>query len=174
MFRPVERVVSGLVAPLRLSQRLLDALDALAESAGELGSIRSGLDRVGQQTEPLGELIPALADIRAGLGARLEAVREVVEALESEESHLNRAVTGLSVTVGTLNDTLTPVDGRLAAIEGTTDRLAGEVGAIHETLRAVQEDIQRMSGLRGERGPVERARDVLTGGRVRAPDQRPG
>ena len=162
---PLGRVASGLVAPLRLPGRLLDSLDVLVESTRELGSIRSEMSRVGRQTEPLGELLPALEDIRAGLGTRLEAVREVVQALESDESHLNRAVRELSVTVGALNDTLAPVDERLAAIEGTTDRLGRELGAVHETLHGVQGDIQRMSGLRGEPGPLERARDILTGGK---------
>lgn len=170
---PLDRVVSGLVAPLRLPGRLLDSLDALAESAHELGPLRSEMSRVGRQTEPLDELLPALEGIKAGLGTRLEAVREVVQALESDESHLNRAVRELSITVAALNDTLAPVDQRLAAIEGTTDRLGREVGAVHETLHGVQRDIQRMSGLRGERGPLERARDIFTGGKYPDPGTPP-
>ncbi len=174
MSRPLDRVVSGLIAPLRLPERLLDSLDVVAESVRELGPIRSEIGRVGRQTEPLAEVLPALEDIRAGLGTRLEDVREIVQALESDESHLNRAVSDLSVTVGALNDTLAPVDQRLAAIEDTTDRIAREIGAIHETLHGVQADIQRMSGLRGERGPIERVRDILTGGDGPKPGQASG
>lgn len=162
-------VLGSLLAPLRLPERLLGALDTLADSARELGPIRSELSRVGKQTEPLAELLPALRDIETGLGTRLDAVREVVQALESEESHLNRAVSDLSDRVRALNDTLAPVDSRLEALERVTERLSREVGAIHETVRGVQNDIQRMSGLRGERGPMERARDVLTGGKDPAP-----
>ena len=158
-------MLGSLLAPLRLPERMLKALDQLAESTRELGPIRSELARVGDQTEPLAELIPALSD----LGTRLDAVREVVQALESEESHLNTAVGDLSTRVGSLSDTLAPVGNRLEAIEATTDRLGGEVGAIHETLRGVQEDIRRITGLRGDRGVMERARDVFTGGNDAAP-----
>jgi len=159
-------ILGSLLAPLRLPERVLEALDALAESARELGPIRSELTRVGRQTEPLAKLIPALDGMRKDLGTRLDSVREVVKALESDESHLNSAVGELSVKVAALNDNLAPVGDRLAAIEGATDRLAREVEAIHGTIHGVQTDIQRITGLRGERGPMERARDALTGGRV--------
>ncbi len=98
---------------------MLKALDALAESARELGPIRSELTRVGKQTEPLAELIPALEGIRSDLGNRLDSVREVVQALESDQSHLNRTVGDLGVKVSALNATLAPVGDRLVAIEGT-------------------------------------------------------
>ena len=160
-------MLGSLLAPLRLPERVLKALDQVAESTRELGPIHSELTRVGKQTESLAELIPALSD----LGTQLDTVREVVQALESDESHLNTAVGDLSMRVGALNDTLAPVGERLEAIEATTDRLRSEVGAIHETLRGVQEDIRRITGLRGERGVMERTRDALTGGRDRAASQ---
>ena len=160
-------MLGSLLAPLRIPERVLKVLDQVAESTSELGPIRSELTRVGKQTEPLAELIPALRD----LGTQLDTVREVVQALESDESHLNSAVTDLSTKVGALNDSLAPVGGRLAAIEATTDRLGSEVGAVHETLRGVQEDIQRITGLRGDRGVMERTRDVLIGGRDRGARQ---
>ncbi len=126
-------VWGNLLAPLRLPERVLEALDELAE----LRAIRSELTRVREQTEPLGELLPALEGLNEDLGTRLDA----------------------------LHETLAPVDERLATIERTTGELAGEIQALHETLRQVNEDIQRMSGLRGERGMAERARDRLVGGK---------
>ncbi len=165
----------NLLAPLRLPERVLGALDGLAESARELGPIRSELTRVREQTEPLGELIDALEHVNQDLGGRLEhinqdlggrldGVREVIVALESDQSHLNRTAAELGAKVGALHDTLAPLDERLAKIERTTTELAGEVGAIHETLRGVKDDIQRTTGLRGQRGVMERTRDALTGG----------
>ncbi len=164
-------LLGSLLAPLRLPERVLEALDALAESTRELRPIRSELTRVGKQTEPLADLIPVLEGLRQDLGTRLDSVREVVQALESDESHLNSAVTDLSVKVSALNDVLAPVDARLATIEAATERLGHEVGAIHETLNGVQGDIQRITGLRGERGPMERARDALTSGRDTVPSR---
>ncbi len=121
----------SLLAPLRLPERVLEALDELAE----LRSIRSELTRVREQTEPLAELGPLLERLKEDLGTRLGAVHE----------------------------TLVPVDERLAVIERTTSELAVEIAAVHETLRGVQQDIQRMSGLRGERGIAERVRDRVVG-----------
>lgn len=128
---------ADLLAPLRLPGRALEALDELAASARELRSIRSELTRVREQTEPLAELGPRLGRLNEDLGARLTALHEL----------------------------LAPVDERLVTIERTTAGLAGEVAAMHETLRGAQEDIQRMSGLRGERGLAERARDRIVGGK---------
>ena len=43
-----------MLAPLRLPERVIDALDSLAEAAREVGPMRSELTRVREQTEPLG------------------------------------------------------------------------------------------------------------------------
>lgn len=158
-------ILRSLLSPLRLPERLLEAVDALAESARELGPVRSELTRVADQTESLGGLLPALDAIRDELGERLTAVLEVVRALESQESHLNREVGALGGKVDAVSGALDPVGDRLEAIEHGTDRLAREVDSIHQTLRGVQHDIQRITGLRGERGAMERARDALIGRR---------
>ncbi len=125
-------LLAGLLAPLRLPERVLEALDGIAESVRDLRPIRTEITRIRKQTEPLGELTPPLERVRedlADLAARIDGLHEVVAALESDRSHLNR-----------------------------------EVKAIHETLAGVKDDIQRTTGLRGERGLMERARDSLTGG----------
>lgn len=136
-------MLAGLLAPLRLPERVLEALD-------ELRPMRSELTRVREQTKPLGDLLPALEHLEEVLVARLDAVHEVIVALESEESYLNRT----SVELG----------AKVATLEGTVGELASEVGAIHKTVKGVQDDIKRMSGLRGKRGIAERARDVIVGG----------
>jgi len=53
-------LLAGLLAPLRLPERVMDALDSLAEAAREVSPMRSELTRVREQTEPLAELMPAL------------------------------------------------------------------------------------------------------------------
>lgn len=191
-------MLSGLLAPLRLPERVLEALDELrpmrleltrvreqTEPLGELlpalqsleddlgariGGVhdelrpmRAELTRVQEQTEPVLELLPALQRLQDVLGTRLDAVHEVVVALESKESHLNRAIEEMGTKVATLTDALAPVDDRLVTVERTVHGLAGEVRGIHETLVGLKEDIQRITGLRGDRGVMERARDALTG-----------
>ena len=92
--------------------------------------------------------------------AELTRVREQTESL----ADLLPALQRLEKDLGTRLEVLAPVDERLATIERTIDELAGAVGAIHETLVGVKDDIQRTTGLRGDRGVMERARDVFTGG----------
>lgn len=150
-------MLAGLLAPLRLPERAVEALDQLRPMLSELTRVR-------QQTEPLGDLLPAVEHLEKVLGARLDAVHEVIVALESDESHLNRATNDLGAKVDALRGVLEPVDDRLANIERVTAALSREVASIHETIVGVKDDIQRTTGLRGDRGMMERARDVLTGG----------
>ena len=67
-----------MLAPLRLPERVIDALDSLAEAAREVGPMRSELTRVREQTEPLAELMPALER----LIKQTEPVPEVLRAVE--------------------------------------------------------------------------------------------
>ena len=60
-------VLGGLLAPLRLPERLLRALD-------ELRPIREELGRVREQTDPLPDLLPGLQRLQDVLRSRLEAV----------------------------------------------------------------------------------------------------
>jgi len=131
-------ILAGLLAPLRLPERTLDALDTLVEAVENLGPMRSELTRVREQTAPLGELLPALEHLEERLGTRLDSIHEVVAALENEDSHLNATVADL----------------------------AREIGAMHKTLSGLQDDVQSVTNRLPDasRGPLEKARDVLSGG----------
>ena len=148
-------ILAGLLAPLRLPERTLEALDALVEAVGNLGPMRSELTRVRKQTEPLAELIPtlerllkqteplaellpALERLEETLATKLDSVHEVVETLEAEDSHLNTTVADL----------------------------ARGVAAMHKTLSGLQDDVQSVTDRLPDasRGPLEKARDVLSGG----------
>ncbi len=147
-------ILSGLLAPLRLPERALAALEALAETAQNLGPMRSELTRVREQTkplnklmpameclveqtEPLSDLLPALQRLEERLGTRLDSLHGVVVALEGDDSHLNAAV----------------------------GELHREVAAMHKTLYGLQDDVQRITDRLPDpnRGPLEKARDVLGG-----------
>jgi len=130
--------LAGLLAPLRLPERTLEALDTLVEAVENLGPMRSELTRVREQTAPLGELLPALEHLEERLGTRLDSIHEVVAALENEDSHLNATVADL----------------------------AREIGAMHKTLSGLQDDVQSVTNRLPDasRGPLEKARDVLSGG----------
>ncbi|MDQ3609276.1 MAG: hypothetical protein M3459_10295 [Actinomycetota bacterium] len=147
-------ILAGLLAPLRLPERTLVALDALVDAVGNLGPMRSELTRVREQTEPLGELIPkldrllkqteplaellpALEHLEETLGTRLESLHGIVVALEGNDSHLNKAV----------------------------EELHREVAEMHKTLSGLQDDVQSVTDRLPDstRGPLEKARDALTG-----------
>lgn len=149
-------MLAGLLAPLRLPERVVEALE-------ELRPMRLELTRVRRQTEPLAELLPALEQLEQTLSARIAAVQDELAALASEESHLARNTSELNAKVGAISDVVAPVGDRLATMERMIHQLAADVGAINETVVGVKDDIQRITGLRGERGIMERARDVLTG-----------
>jgi len=163
-----EGVLAGILAPLRLPERALRALESLADAAQHLGTIRSEIvrvregvepledliertrkqtedvpamppvvQRISEQAEPLSEMLPALDRLEESLGKRLDSLTEMIVALEGDESHLNK-------TVGSLNE---------------------EICAMHGTIRALQDDVQRVTDRLPDpdRGPLEKAKDVLTG-----------
>ncbi len=130
-------LLDGLLAPLRLPERVIEGLDSLVEAAQDLGPMRAELTRVREQVEPLGELLPALECLELSLGARVDSLRDVVGGLQSEESHLNERV----------------------------DELVRELAAIHETISVLRGEVERISDRVPDTsgGPLEKARAVLTG-----------
>jgi len=148
-------VLAGLLAPLRLPERVIDALDSLVDAVQELSPMRLELTRVRKQTEslpelmpaverlikqtePLSELLPALDSVKKELGEQLERLQELIVALEGDESHLN-------VTARELVD-------ELVAMHKTVDELQDDVKGVTERLPDAS------------KGPLGKAHDVLTGG----------
>ncbi len=148
-------VLAGLLAPLRLPERVIDALDSLVDAVQELSPMRLELARVRKQTEslpelmpaverlikqtePLSELLPALDSMKKELREELQQLRELIVALEGDESHLN-------VTAGKLVD---------------------ELLAMHKTLDGLQDDVQSVTERLPDpsKGPLQKAHDALTGG----------
>ncbi len=77
-------ILAGLLAPLRVPERTLLALDALVEAVGNLGPMRAELTCVREQTEPLGELplaLERLEDRVTALHATLSSLQEDVQSV---------------------------------------------------------------------------------------------
>ena len=148
-------MLAGLLAPLRLPERVIDTLNSLAEAARELSPMRLELTRVREQTEslpelmpaverlikqtePLSELLPALDSLKKDLGEQLERLQEMIVALEGDESHLNV----------------------------TARKLVDELVAMHKTVDGLQDDVQSVTERLPDasKGPLQKAHDVLTGG----------
>ena len=153
---PGARGGAGVLAPLRLPERVIETLESMAEAARELGPMRAELTRVREQTEPLIELLPAveqlvkqteplaellptLTSLKEELTTRLDSLHELIASLEGDESHVN----------------------------ATARRLVDELVAMHKTVGGLQGDVERITDRlpdpEEKRGPLGAARNVLTG-----------
>jgi len=108
------------------------------EQTEPLGELIPALERLIKQTEPLAELLPALASLKRELVEQLEQLQELIVALEGNDSHLN----------------------------ATAGKLVDELVAMHKTLDGLQDDVQSVTERLPDasKGPLQKAHDVLTGG----------
>ena len=96
----------------------------------------------------------------ANLLAPLRLPERVVVAL-GELAGSARELRAIRLELTRVREQTEPLAGMGTASERINDDRAMRLEALHD----VQEDIQRMSGLRGERGVAERARDRIVGGK---------
>ena len=103
----------------------------MREQTESLPELMPAVERLIKQTEPLSELLPALESLKKELGEQLERLRELIVALEGDESHLN-------VTAGTLVD---------------------ELVAMHKTVSGLQNDVQSVTERLPDpsKGPLQKA-----------------
>ncbi len=155
-------VLAGLLAPLRLPERVIDALDSLVEATRELSPIRTELAHVRKQTEPLGELLPALERLEE----RIERVREQTEPLGELLPALEHVEEALGTRIESLHELLGALEGPDSYLNKTVAELHGEVSAMHKTLHGLQDDVQSVTDRLPDanRGPLQKAHDVLTRG----------
>ena len=132
-------IVGGLLAPLRLPERVAVAIEEIAGAVRDIRPMRAEVETIRNQSADLDELLPALTSMNRDLGARLENLHECIVELEGIEK-------GLDEQVGELCR-------EIAAMHRTVGGLKGDVEHITERLPSPNAP-----------GPLERARDVLTGG----------
>ncbi len=164
-------ILAGLLAPLRLPERTLEALDALVTAVENLGPMRSELTRVREQTEPLGELIPTLERLlkqTEPLGEvipTLERLLEQTEPLGELLPALERLEERLGTRLDSVHEVVVALEGKDSHLNATVADLLREVAAMHKTLNGLQDDVQSVTDRLPDpsRGPLEKARDALTG-----------
>ena len=132
-------LVGGLLAPLRLPARVVVAIEDIAEAVRDVRPMREEVETIREQSSDLAELLPALTSMKEDLGTRLGSLHECIVELEGIEAGLDKRVGGLCQEI--------------TAMHRTVGGLKGEVGRITERLPDPDAP-----------GPLERARDVLTGG----------
>ncbi len=165
-------ILAGLLAPLRVPERTLLALDALVEAVGNLGPMRSELTRVREQTKPLDELIPTLQSLLEQTEPLAELIPTLERLLEQTEplAELLPALERLEKTLGTqlesVHEVVVALEAQDSHLNTTVGDLAREVAAMHSTLLGLQDDVQSVTERLPDasRGPLDKARDVLSGG----------
>jgi len=167
-------VLAGLLAPLRLPERAMEALESLAGAARELTPMRSELTRVRKQTEPLADLMPAIERLvkqtkpLTGVARTLEQVREQTEPLGELLPTLNEVKDELTGRLDGLQEIIVSLEGNESHLNVSVGKLCEELAAMHKTLDGLQDDVARITDRlpdpEEKRGPLEAARDVLTGG----------
>ena len=164
-------ILSGLLAPLRLPERALAALETLAETAQNLGPMRSELTRVREQTKPLSELMPAMERLvkqTEPLGELMPAIERLLkqtEPLADLLPALQRLEENLGTRLDSLQEVVVALEGDESHLNAGVRELQREAADINETLSGLKGDIKRITDRLPDpnRGPLEKARDVLGG-----------
>jgi chromosome segregation ATPase len=163
-------VLAGLLAPLRLPERALEALDSLAEAGRELGLMRSELTRVREQTEPLAELVPVAGHISEQaeqILAVAERISEQAQPLAEMLPALERLEQALGTRVDSLREVVASLESEESYLNKRIEEVLKEVTAMHKTVSNLEDDVERITDRLPEagekRGALETARDVLTG-----------
>ena len=165
-------VLAGLLAPLRLPERVMDALDSLAEAAREVSPMRSELTRVREQTEPLAELMPALERLIKQTEPVPEVLRAVKQIRQQAEplSELLPALESVKKELGEqlerLQELIVSLEGDESYLNVTAGKLVDELVAMHKTVDELKDEVRSVTERLPDasKGTLEKARDALTGG----------
>lgn len=101
------------LAPLRLPQRALDALDSLGDIARDLGALR---EEVGSGLDALEETTDSIHEDMAGLSTRLEGlarIEETTASIRGDMTELSTRLEGLTRMEDALEDGLTELSARV-------------------------------------------------------------
>ena len=158
-------VLAGLLAPLRLPER---ALEALAGAVHALEQIRSDLAAVREQTKPLGELVPLTEGVKEhveSLPPKVDRISEQAGPLEALLPTLERLEQGMERRLDSLHELIGELEGEESHLNKAVQELGEEVKAMHRTVAGLQEDVKSVTDRMPDpsRGPLEKAKDVLTG-----------
>ncbi len=159
-------LLSGLLTPLRLPER---TLEALVDAAGALREVRSELSAMREQTAPLGELVPLTEELKAlvapmpqtveRISAQAEPLDQMLPALE----RLEQAVVG---RLDAAHETMKAIERDEAQLNKQVETLCGEIGDLQRTVSGLKGDVERVTERLPDstHGPLDKVRDALTGG----------
>ena len=137
-------LLSGLIAPLRMPERALDALDAFSGAAAALADIRSELSTMREQNEPLAELVPLTKEIKAQIGPMpptVERISRQAEPLESLLPALERLEQAVVGRLEATQETMKAIERDEARLNAQVETLCGEIGTLQKTVSGLKDDV---------------------------------
>ena len=156
---------SGLLAPLRVPER---ALEALVNAAGALREVGSELSAMREQTEPLGELVPLTKELKALVEPMPPTVERISGQAEPLQDLLPALVRLEEAVVGRLEaaqETMKAIKRDEARLNEQVENLCSEIGDVKGTISTLKDDVERITERLPDpsHGPLDKVRDVLTG-----------
>ena len=158
-------LLSGLIAPLRVPER---ALEALIGAAGDLAAIRSELSTMREQNEPLAQLVPLTKEIKARIEPMPPTVERIsgqAEPLEELLPALERLERAVVERLEATQETMKAIERDEARLNDQVSKLCGEIGTLKETVSGLKGDVERITERLPDptQGPLDKVRDALTG-----------
>ena len=158
------------LAPLRLPDRVIEALDSLVETAEEVGQMHAELTRVREHVEPLAALPPVAERIgsQAGLLSEVLSLMQGIQERAEPLGGLLPALEGLEQSLGARVDSLRDVVGGLRTEESRLNERVEELvrllATIDETISELRGDVEQIRDRLPDTsaGPLEKARELLT------------
>ena len=155
-------LLSGLTAPLRVPER---ALDVLVQAAGALAEMRSDLSAVREQTEPLAAVTKDIKERVEPMPATVERISRQAEPLETVLPALEGLERAVVEQLEGAHETMRALERDKASLNEKVEGLSGEIIELHKTIGGLKDDVERVTERLPDpnRGPLEKAREVLTG-----------
>ncbi len=164
----VASLFSGLLAPLRVPER---AVEALVDAAGALREVRSELSAMRQQTEPLGELVPLTMELKALVEPMPPTVKRIsgqAEPLDELLPALVRLEEAVVRRLEAAHETMRAIERDEARLNEQVETMCREIGDLQRTVDGLKADVERITERLPDpsHGPLDKVRDVLSGGAI--------
>ena len=160
-------LLSGLMAPLSVPERALDALEALAGAAGALNDIRSELGAMRQDNAPLAELVPLTKEIKTQIEPMPRTVERIsgqAEPLEELLPALVRLEQAVVERLEAAQETMEALERNEARLNDQVRSLTSDIGTLQETVAGLKGDVERVTERLPDptHGPLDKVREVFT------------
>ena len=159
-------LLAGLLAPLRLPERAMEALDSVAGAGDHLAAIRGEIVTVRERIESVGGMIEQSVKQTQQVPQMLSLVRRIskqAEPLDEMLPALERLETSMTERLDGVRDLIAQLESDESHLNQTVERLDGRMAEVLDTLVGLKADVGRVTDRMpdpNERGPLEKVKDV--------------